>query len=86
MTGSGPPPSVSLASPWSRVDHNGFGSYMSDSGIFIPCISNLHALAFASPFGLPLEYTPWLLLQEEWQNTVPFLSLDAYASSLQGLS
>ncbi len=29
----------------------------------------LRALAFASPFGSPRPYTPWLLLQEEWQNT-----------------
>ena len=37
MTGGGPPPGVNLASSWSRIDHNGFGSYKSDLGIFIPC-------------------------------------------------
>jgi len=30
MTGCRPPPGISLASPWSRVVHNGFGSYTSD--------------------------------------------------------
>jgi hypothetical protein len=68
MTGCGPPPGVSLASSWPRVDHNGFGSYKSDSGVFTPCASHLavlRALAFAAPFGSPLLYTPWLLLQEE---------------------
>lgn len=30
MTGCRPPPAIKLASPWSRVVHNGFGSYTSD--------------------------------------------------------
>ncbi len=47
MTGCGPPPGVSLASSWSRVDHNGFGSNKSDSGIFIPCASQCCALSLS---------------------------------------
>ena len=47
MTGCGPPPGVSLASSWSRVDHNGFGSNKSDLGIFIPRASQCCALSLS---------------------------------------
>jgi len=52
MTGCRPPPGVSLASSWSRVDHNGFGSHKSDLGIFIPRASLLARSRFRSAFRL----------------------------------
>jgi len=39
MTGCGPPSSVNSTSPLPRVAHNGFGSQMSDLGIFMPSAS-----------------------------------------------
>lgn len=69
MTGCGPPANVSPPSPWPRVDHNSFGSYMSDLGIFMPCASLRARTRFHFDIILPLTYTPWLLLQEEGQNT-----------------
>jgi hypothetical protein len=82
MTGCGPPPGVGLASSCARVAHNGFGSYVCDSGIFIPCASNLRAIAFASPFGLPHSYTPWFLIQEERWYTDHCASLRIHILSL----
>jgi hypothetical protein len=55
MTGCGPPPGISLASPWSRVVHNGFGSYKSDLGIFIPCASHVARTRFRCVFRLATQ-------------------------------
>ncbi len=56
MTGGGPPPGVSLASSWSRVAHNGFGSHKSDLGIFIPCSSHAASSRFRYGFRLATHY------------------------------
>ena len=83
ITGCGPPLSVSPTSSWPRVDHNGFGSYKCDLGIFIPSASFLAHSRFRYAIRLPRLYTPWLLLPEERYNADSHASLGAFALSLR---